>query len=285
MAQTYKKISVVVPNYNYSHKLEKRVKTIINQTYPIHELIILDDASTDDSIAIIKKIEKDLKEKSINVKIIANKKNSGNVFKQWQKGFELTTGDYIWIAEADDLAENTFLENIMQGFNDEETVLSYSRTKMINEKGRMSLKRTISQRLLQTKNSHWRTSYINDGKKEIKEVLCVYNTIPNVSAVVFKKIKKIDYHKLLDEAQRFSVAGDWYFYCHLLLHGKIAYFKDPLNIQCIHEKSVTSTTKKELYLKEVEKMHETISNIVSLDEKSKKAMKVHEKYLKSRFHL
>ena len=63
MAQTYKKISIVVPNYNYSHKLEKRIKTIINQTYPIHELIILDDASTDNSVMTIEKIKKRLKEK------------------------------------------------------------------------------------------------------------------------------------------------------------------------------------------------------------------------------
>ena len=188
MAQTYKKISVVVPNYNYSHKLEKRIKTIINQTYPIHELIILDDASTDNSVMTIEKIKKRLKEKKIEVKIVVNKKNSGNVFKQWQKGFGLATGDYVWIAEADDLATESFLENVMQGFNDEEVILSYSKTKMVNEKGRISIKRTISQKILQTKNSHWKTNYINDGKKEIKEVLCIYNTIPNVSAVVFKKI-------------------------------------------------------------------------------------------------
>ena len=46
-----KKVSVVVPNYNYGRYIKKRIDSILKQTYPIYELIVLDDASTDDSIA------------------------------------------------------------------------------------------------------------------------------------------------------------------------------------------------------------------------------------------
>ena len=45
------------------------------------------------------------------IKFIENRKNSGNVFKQWLKGAEEATGDYIWIAEADDLADANFKGN------------------------------------------------------------------------------------------------------------------------------------------------------------------------------
>lgn len=285
MDQTYKNISVVIPNYNYSHYLKRRVKTILDQTYPIYELIILDDASTDDSQTVIKNLKKELKEKHIRTKIIINNKNSESVFKQWRKGFEVTTGDYIWIAEADDIANKSFLENVIKGFDDKRTILSYSKSRMINEKGRISFKRAISQEFLQLKKRHWKNNYINDGRKEIQEVLCVCNTIPNVSAVIFKKEKKIDYSSLLKKAQEFEVAGDWYFYYKILLHGKIAYCKKALNRQCIHQNSVTKKTSKEQYLAETKKIHELILETVSLDEGQKMAMKKQEEYLTTRFHL
>ena len=45
----YEKVSVIVPNYNYEHYIIERLKSIDNQTYPIYEIIYLDDASTDNS--------------------------------------------------------------------------------------------------------------------------------------------------------------------------------------------------------------------------------------------
>ena len=97
------------------------------QTHPIRELIILDDASTDESLHVIAKLTASL---DIPVQIIANNQNSGSVFKQWQKGVEAATCDYVWIAEADDLAEPGFLEEVMKGFDDKEVVLSYSQSKL-----------------------------------------------------------------------------------------------------------------------------------------------------------
>ena len=51
----YKKISVIVPNYNYEKYLPDRIKSILNQTYPLYELIFLDDASTDNSVSTFEK--------------------------------------------------------------------------------------------------------------------------------------------------------------------------------------------------------------------------------------
>ena len=50
------KVSAIIPNYNYAKYLKRRVDSIVNQTYPIHELIILDDCSTDNSDEVIKEI-------------------------------------------------------------------------------------------------------------------------------------------------------------------------------------------------------------------------------------
>src|SRR4029450_9600111 len=42
-----KKVSVVVPNFNYAEHLDERLQSIFEQTHPIFELIVLDDGSTD----------------------------------------------------------------------------------------------------------------------------------------------------------------------------------------------------------------------------------------------
>ena len=91
----YKKVSVIVPNYNYEHYIEERIDSILFQTYPIYELIILDDKSTDNSVEKIEQIIK--KHQEIKIKFIKNEKNSGSVFSQWQKAFSLAKGDYVWI--------------------------------------------------------------------------------------------------------------------------------------------------------------------------------------------
>jgi cellulose synthase/poly-beta-1,6-N-acetylglucosamine synthase-like glycosyltransferase len=75
--------------------LRKRIESVLNQTYPNFEIIILDDCSVDSSKKIIEQYQN---EQSIS-HIIYNSKNSGSPFKQWQKGFELAKGEYIWIAE------------------------------------------------------------------------------------------------------------------------------------------------------------------------------------------
>ena len=48
-----KKVSVIIPNYNYANYIIERIDSILMQTYPIYELIILDDCSPDNSVEVI----------------------------------------------------------------------------------------------------------------------------------------------------------------------------------------------------------------------------------------
>ena len=119
----YKKVSVIVPNYNYERYIHERLSSIEKQSYPVYELIYLDDCSTDSSLHIARSF---LSHTKLDMTIFENNVNSGSVFKQWAKGIDLSRGDYIWIAEADDLCTSTFLNHVMPAFNDENVITSYS---------------------------------------------------------------------------------------------------------------------------------------------------------------
>lgn len=273
-------ISVVVPNYNYAKLLSRRVASILNQTKQIDEIIFLDDCSTDDSLEVIDKEIQKIRERNPDIKIqkIVNKKNSGSVCKQWAKGFKAATSDYVWIAEVDDLAEKSFLaKTVAPLLKDDSILISYAESVVVNPKNKPVFKRNLRRTLEKKRLGHWARSYVADGKKELQDVMCVYNTIPNVSAVVFKNDAR--YEKILEKAAEYSIAGDWYFYVQLLLIGKIAYINEKLNRYCVHSDSVTKTTDKRKYLEETKELHRVISEAVELPIKSKKNLIKQEQYL------
>lgn len=76
-------VSVIVPNYNHVKYLRQRLESIYNQTYNKFEVILLDDASTDESVEVLKEYQSKYSEKTT---LVINDQNSGNTFKQWKKG-------------------------------------------------------------------------------------------------------------------------------------------------------------------------------------------------------
>src|SRR5436190_2458977 len=94
------RVSVIVPNYNHAPFLERRIESVLRQTFQDYELLIMDDASTDSSPDIIARYGKLPK-----VRILLNDRNSGSPFHQWNKGVNEAKGDFIWIAESDDYAD------------------------------------------------------------------------------------------------------------------------------------------------------------------------------------
>lgn len=223
-----KKISVIVPNYNYENFLEERLYSIINQTYKPFEIIFLDDNSQDNSVVLAEKI---LSSSKIPYKIIQNKINKG-CFAQWIKGITEAKGDLIWIAEADDYCELNFLENLVLKFIDERIVLAYCQSRRIDENGRETEKNYLSY-TDDISLEKWQSDYEEDGTSEILNAMCIKNTIPNASAVVFRKME-LDFKKLVT----FKTAGDWFFYLMLLQKGDIAYSSKVLNSHRRHSKSI-----------------------------------------------
>lgn len=279
-------VSVILPNYNYARYIESRIDGILNQTYPVSELIILDDASTDNSREIIqqKVHQLTISHPQVKVTILFNKTNSGNVFKQWQKGISTAKHDYIWICELDDECKPDFLATAMQGFqHDDQVILSYTNSQFIHTNNRHDIISELRNIKNYFREDRPHGAYIRDGREELAKVLAVYNTIPNVSAVVFRKSTKVDFQQVLAQAGRFHLAGDWYFYSELLLHGKIAYSPHKLNLHRIHSSSVTNQTDLQLRLQEISQIHTKIIKDLNLDQQAQIRLRTYEAKLAARW--
>ena len=256
-----KKVSVIIPNYNYEKYIIERIDSVLRQTYPIYELIILDDKSTDDSVNVIKEKLKTITD--IKTKLIVNEKNSGCVFKQWKKGMNEASGDFYWIAEADDLAHPKFLETAMSAFDNENVVISYTESARINENNIMTHKN--SQDLYNIYDTNrWNHPYVNKGLDEITNYLSVTNTILNVSSVVWRKGK---YDDILEKATNFKVAGDWYIYFKVLETGDIAFSNLAYNYFRKHSKSVSTTVKDDIEYQEIRRIQSEIADTYDLSMK------------------
>ena len=213
-------VSVIVPNYNHEKYLPERLRSIAEQTYQNMEIILLDDASTDGSRAILQKFSS----KESRARFIPNTQNSGSTFKQWRKGLSQARGKYVWIAESDDAAEPTFLETLVEKLEANPGLsLAHCQLQIVSPNGEKL--GTPESWLSEIDPLRWKTDFVNDGIDEIRRSLVVKNTILNASGVVFRNGEGIA--DLVDDSMR--LCADWLFWVRLLQRGGVAYVAKPLS--------------------------------------------------------
>lgn len=98
-------ISVIITNYNYGQYVTKAIKSVLTQTYPNIELIIINDGSTDDSDEVIKEVIAKNPERNIRYVSRANK---GVVYTR-NEGLRLAKGEYLCFLDADDYFNRSYI--------------------------------------------------------------------------------------------------------------------------------------------------------------------------------
>lgn len=220
---TNPKVSIIIPNYNHAAFLQQRIDSVLEQTYQDVELILLDDASTDNSNDIINRY----KEHPKVTHVLVNTQNSGSPFKQWQKGIALAKGSYIWIAESDDYCELNFLETVLRQFDQYQNLgLVYAQSMDVDAQGKTLLHR--KEYTAEFQPNIWEQEFIMEGKQFVEAYLKVKNVIPNASAVVFKK-SIVDAVMFTPELLHMKMCGDWLFWIQLSLKTHIGFVQQELN--------------------------------------------------------
>lgn len=118
--KTEDKVSIIMPSYNSENEIVESINSVLNQTFDNWELLIIDDASTDNTINMIEPFLRDNR-----IKLMVNKKNKGVSYSR-NLGIDKATGEFIAFLDSDDLWTSNKLERQIDFMNSKNVFFSYT---------------------------------------------------------------------------------------------------------------------------------------------------------------
>lgn len=233
-------VSIIVASYNHAEYLVQRMESLLNQTYPNFEIIVIDDHSTDESVKILQKYDDHPR-----VQLILNQKNSGwvNVSNQ---GVSLARGEYILFANCDDYAMPDQIKLLVAGFTDnQETSICFSRSFMVDQDNNI-LGNDFDGRKRDFKKFCQGTVVI--PRTIMAGFLMNSCVIPNLSGAL---IKRADFLEAGGFSSEYKVVSDWDLFFKLCRLGDTVYVSDDLNNFRQHKDTIRATTKEKIIYQEI----------------------------------
>jgi hypothetical protein len=250
------RISVVVPSFNYARYLQTRLATIFTQTYPVLEIIVLDDGSSDDSPAVARAVAAEWQR---DIRVVECAQPSGAAFGQWARAVAMARGDYVWIAEADDASAPQFLERLAASLGRvADAVLAFSDSAVIDAQGTMTRPSYRDYYATAAGPGALARDDVFDGRGFLRRFMSERNVILNVSAVLWRReALAAALTRCGAEMAVWRVAGDWRIYTEILAtgRGRVVYVAQALNSHRRHEASATSQLDRTEHLAEITRMH------------------------------
>ncbi|MBW2978211.1 glycosyltransferase [Candidatus Woesearchaeota archaeon] len=188
--------SVIMPNYNNAEYIKEAIESVLGQSYKNWELIIVDDASTDSSLKVIKSFLKNKK-----IKLIRNKKNKGVAYSA-KKAVENSSGEIIGTLDSDDVLHEDALRIMVKAHLDNPKYgLIYSSFYDYDER----LKKIIK----------IRKGIQNISKEVTVADLFFDKDVDNVPSIHFRTFKKSAYDKTEGYDETLRACEDWDIYSKL----------------------------------------------------------------------
>jgi glycosyltransferase involved in cell wall biosynthesis len=207
-----KKVSVVMCTYNGALYVEEQLNSILQQTYPLLELLVFDDCSTDNTIEIIKAVASG---NSI-IKLHQNKNNIGFT-KNFEQALKGASGDIIAISDQDDIWMKTKIEEMIKAWK-QECPLIYCESKLFFDAIPTDPK----------PHPKWRRFEGTEGRK-----IFLQNSISGHATLIKKELLQLIFPF---EA---GVMYDWWIGVVAAYNGGVQYYPKVLVLQRGHENNVT----------------------------------------------
>ncbi len=207
-------VSVIMPTYNVEKYVEEAVNSILNQTFPDFEFIIVDDGSTDRSTEILRSYT------DSRIQLLFNKKNEGN-YPARNRGCRLAKGKYIAVMDADDIALPERLEKQVEFMEQNTDVLACGTAYRLMDRNRVIVEPT-----------EW-----DDIRYILMKTFCMLHP----TLLIRKSImKQVGYYKTESR-----YAEDYNLVLRLARNGKIANITDILVNRRLHDEQISSMHKTE----------------------------------------
>lgn len=110
-------VSIIVPVYNKEDYIEKTIQSVINQSNPDWELLLIDDGSTDNSTAICEQYSANDK------RVILLKKENGGVSSARNFGLDNACGEFVMFLDADDTLDSNAVQMMSENIKEADLVV------------------------------------------------------------------------------------------------------------------------------------------------------------------
>lgn len=218
-----KYVSIVLPTYNRAHSILKSVESILRQTYPYWELLVIDDGSTDNT----KEIIADIAASDTRVRYFGQLQNRG-VSAARNEGIRQAQYEYIAFQDSDDIWKEDKLQKQMRIFEDNPEVgMVYCSYEGIKADGTRVVVPDVS-------------VGVQNLQGRMYDRLLLGNVIGGPTAV----IRKDCLEKCQVEGQYFdenlTCLEDWELFLRIARHSELGFAAEPLLTADIHEGGVSS---------------------------------------------
>ena len=173
-------VSIITPTYNHEKFIGQCIESVLNQTYPNWEQIIVDDGSSDRTTEVVARY------KDRRIRYIGQE-NIGiwRLSETYNRALYAAQGELVAILEGDDCWPADKLEKQLPSFNDSEVVLSWGRGMCIDTEGNpITLISTLN-----TKQSKYKSTYLNKPKGMALKKLLVFNFVKPSVTIMIKRDK------------------------------------------------------------------------------------------------
>lgn len=232
-------VSVVVASYNHAAFLTRRMDSLVGQTYPDIEILVIDDCSADNSVEILRRYETCPK-----VRLILRERNGGWVIVSNQ-GVDLSSGEFILFANCDDDCDPRMVERLVDALQRHPSAgIAFCRSLMVDEEDR------VLGDDFTVREAKFRKRCADDtllSAAEASRFLLDSCVIPNLSAALFRRRCFSEVGCLSAD---YRVCCDWDLFFRIVARYDIAYVAEPLNRFRQHKATIRSVTKDKVVFEE-----------------------------------
>jgi glycosyltransferase involved in cell wall biosynthesis len=214
-------VSIITPTYNHEKFIGKCIESVLAQSYPQWEQIIVDDGSDDNTEKVVATY------KDNRIKYI-KQENKGiwRLNETYKKALENSKGEYIAILEGDDYWPDYKLEKQLSSFNDMEVEMSWGKADITNDMNEITGYRPKSINWLKNETNKQLYKYLFFGNFiPACTVMCRRSTLMKIKG--FKQCKKFPY---VDHTTWLEIG----------LQGKIKYIDQMLGYWRHHETQISA---------------------------------------------
>ena len=204
-------ISIVIPVYNAAQYLKETIQSVTNQTYPHWELVFVDDASSDDSLSMLKEFAKKYPGEQ-NIKVMSLPENKGPAEAR-NAGIHAAEGNFLTFLDSDDVWDKTKLEKQLNFMKEKQCAFSFTGYEFADENA--------------TRNG----KVVHVPEQIVYEEALKNTTISTITVMFDREQIPTEILLMPENCQREDTATWW----NILKHGYTAYGSDePLSVYRRH---------------------------------------------------